>query len=85
MTKITTLSLPEGYASLIRNLQTSSGKVNFIRGKLNKGSVLPLKHQGSHMLSSFTEANCLIVTPKNKTSFESGEKVKIHILPDHLL
>ena len=32
MTKITALSLPEGYASLIRNLQTSSGKVNFIRG-----------------------------------------------------
>lgn len=81
MMGLDSIYLKEARAILDGDISIKSGKVNFLRGKFNKGTVKPLKHQDSHMLSSFAESNCLIVVPKNRGVFKYGERVKIHMLP----
>lgn len=59
------------------------GKVSFLRGRETaRGTVSPLKHQHSHMLSSLAAADCLIVVPQNTVSIAKGERVRVHMLPN---
>ena len=81
MMGLDSIYLKEARAILDGDISIKSSKVNFLRGKFNKGTVKLLKHQDSHMLSSFAESNCLIVVPKYRKEIKNGERVKIHMLP----
>lgn len=81
MMGLNSIYLKEETAALAGDISIKPGKVNFLRGIFNKGTVKPLKHQDSHMLSSFAESNCLIVVPKYRKVIKNGERVKIHMLP----
>lgn len=74
--------MKEKTLALGRDIKDARGKVNFLRGKTSaNGTVRPLKHQHSHMLSSFAEADCLIAVPQNTEFIAKGDKVKVHMLP----
>ena len=73
--------LEEKTLSLLKEIRNKGGKVNFLRGMFYSNTVMPLKYQSSHMLSSFAKANCLIIVPKNSKLIKKGEKIKVHILP----
>jgi molybdopterin molybdotransferase len=81
MMGLCSIYLKEETAILAGHISVKPGKVNFLRGKFNKGAVEPLKHQESHMLSSFAESNCLIIVPQHRKVIKNGERVKIHMLP----
>lgn len=50
----------------------------FLKGKLLANSQVEiLEHQSSAMLSSFVEADCLIILPEGKAQFFDGEEVEI--------
>ncbi len=57
----------------------------FLKGKVSsnhKGKIVfPLKHQGSHMISSLCQADCLLVVAPGGTVIRKGKKIKIHLLP----
>lgn len=73
--------LEEKSLPLLKTVKNKDGKVNFLRGSVSKGSVMPLQYQKSHMLSSFAKANCLIVVPQYRKILKKGKNVKVHILP----
>jgi len=73
--------LEEKTLSLLKEIRNKGGKVNFLRGMFYSDTVMPLKYQSSHMLSSFAKSNCLIVVPRNRKLLKKGEKVKVQILP----
>jgi len=73
--------LEEKTLSLLKEIRNKGGKVNFLRGMFYSNTVMPLKYQSSHMLSSFAKSNCLIVVPRNRKLLKKGEKVKVQILP----
>lgn len=81
----TNLQLPSVYASLAQPFRKRAGMQHFLKGKfrsetgLNQVSILD--RQGSHMLSSFAEANALIVVPEEVEALEKGDEVEIHLLP----
>jgi molybdopterin molybdotransferase len=81
MTGLYPIFLEEKTLTLLKEIGNKGGEVNFLRGRFYRNTVMPLKHQSSHMLSSFAKANCLIVVPKNRKLLKKGEKVKVHILP----
>ncbi len=49
--------------------------------KNNKKIVAPLKHQGSHMISSLCRADSLIIVPPGCKAYKRGRKVAVHYLP----
>lgn len=57
----------------------------FLKGKLNQNhqgnTVLALRYQGSHMVSSLHEANGFIVLPQGVAQIERGELVIVDRLP----
>lgn len=54
----------------------------FLKGDLNDdGTVSILEHQGSHMLSSYARANCLVVIPPDENHLQEGAKVQVHLIP----
>jgi molybdopterin molybdotransferase len=75
-------SLP---ALMESNVQKKNGRAEYLRGKLQSqnGSVCVGFHgeQHSHMLSSFANADCLAVFPKEQMCITKGEKVQIQLLP----
>ena len=58
----------------------------FLRGRVELDAVageyrlLPTGGQGSHMLSSFADANCLVCVPAGVSELTAGERVKIQLL-----
>ena len=72
-------------AILQEEITKKSGKTQFIRGSLSKKGksyrVRPSGMQGSHILKSFAESNCLIVFPKNRTHLPARSTVTVHLLP----
>ena len=44
------------------------------------GTVEVLEGQGSHMLSSFARANCLVLAEQGCTEYNKGDEVEIHLL-----
>ncbi len=73
--------LPERKFILLKDIKKKTDRLWFLKGKLKNDFVLPLDFQESHMLSSFTKADSLIVAPRNKKLLKKGEKVKVHLLP----
>lgn len=44
-------------------------------------TVMPLERQGSHMISSLQDADCLILTPPSPGIVKKGQKVQVDLLP----
>jgi molybdopterin molybdotransferase len=53
----------------------------YLKGFANGSQVEILGLQGSHMLKSFAEANCLVYVPADKEVLNAGDWVDVHILP----
>ena len=78
--------LSEKTARLLGNVEPDPGKTLFLKGRVSldeesQRSVLPLKNQRSHMLSSFIEANALVAVPVSSKTLEMGDCVLVHLLP----
>ncbi len=59
-----------------------AGLTHFLKGKLHDdGSVQVLDRQGSHMMSSFAAADCLVVVPEETEELQKGDRVVVHLLP----
>jgi len=69
-------------ARVTRTLKKRPGRVEFQRGRLAREAdgtltVTPTGEQGSGILSSMSQANCLIVLPLETTRVEAGEQVDV--------
>lgn len=77
--------LPERLAILHENIQKKAGRVHFLRGRYYEQDgvslVISSGFQSSHMMGSFSTANCLIYLENEKKSFPSGTPVRIQVLP----
>lgn len=63
-------------------LKKTPGRLDFQRGILKTGSngeleVSSTGHQGSHIFSSFSQANCFIVLERDRGHIEAGEWVNV--------
>jgi molybdopterin molybdotransferase len=76
-------------ATALTPLQKSPGRLDFQRGifsRNNQGelNVTTTGHQGSHVFSSFSHANCFIVLEQDRGPVSAGEKVEIELFDDLL-
>jgi molybdopterin molybdotransferase len=85
MTGKKNLFLHEEDALLMKPLSKKPGKTHFLRGYVSRGSegsyVEASEVQGSHMLKSFAQANCLIVFREGDSYLPENSRVKVHLLP----
>lgn len=69
-------------ARLTENLRKKAGRLEFVRGLLQRDaqqqwSVQPLANQGSARLASLTDANCFIWFDKDAQQLKAGDWVKV--------
>lgn len=79
-------STATGPLTLTANASTAFEKrgtlVQFLKGKIGpENSAAILDRQGSHMMSSFAGANCLVVVPAEDSQIRKGDQVQVHLLP----
>ena len=79
MTGKSNLFLLEVEAILLEEISKKIGKTQFLRGLLTQKDkifqVRPSGLQGSHILKSFANSNCLIIFPKNETLLPAQSSV----------
>ncbi|OUR81745.1 molybdopterin molybdenumtransferase MoeA [Cycloclasticus sp. 46_120_T64] len=79
------LTLP---AIAAEDIDKQPGRLEFQRGVARKTgdelSVSLTGGQASHMLSSMSQANCLIILPRENTGVKKGQSVNIQLLDKHL-
>lgn len=73
---------PRQRARTVGRLKKSPGRLDFQRGIMRTAEdgqleVLSTGHQGSHIFSSFSQANCFIVLERERGNVEAGEWVEI--------
>lgn len=73
---------PRQRARAVTRLKKSPGRLDFQRGLVSRGEdgelqVASTGHQGSHVFSSFSQANCFIVLERERGDVEPGEWVEI--------
>lgn len=77
--------LKERVAVLMEDIKKKPGRAHFLRGIFHEKDgdiyVRSAGLQHSHVLRSFSRANCLIFLEQDKKFFKKGEAVKIQILP----
>ena len=66
---------------LLQEILIKENRSVFLKGKRNGKGVNILSGQGSHILSSFSKADCFIYLPQGKTHWFKGENVEVQILP----
>ncbi|GAA0487707.1 molybdopterin molybdotransferase MoeA [Tatumella punctata] len=71
------------------SLRKMPGRIDFQRGYFSATAdgtlqVTPAPHQGSHIFSSFSKANCFIVLERERGAVQSGENVTIEPFNDLL-
>lgn len=71
-------------ATTLSAIKKRPGRTDFQRGiahinQLGQYQVMPLKHQGSGVLTSMSEANCFIVLTADCGTLEKGAKVEIEL------
>lgn len=75
-------------ATAVVPLKKSPGRVEFQRGvaKTIDGQLFvePTGAQGSHMLTSMSQANCYIVLEQESAGINKGDRVTIQIMKDYL-
>ncbi len=62
-------------------LNKPAGLTQFLKGYYDGETVTDLKSQESFRLSSFAQANCLIMLEEQQIEFKQNEIVEIHLLP----
>ena len=79
------LLLPCVKATLKDAFQKKPGLTHFLKGKLSEDPeghhVEILENQGSHMMSSFVQANSLVVIPEESERINPGGEVDVHLMP----
>lgn len=60
----------------------NAGLTFFLKGLHDDNKVIPLDAQESYRLSSYAKANCLIRLEEERTQYEEGEMVEVHVLPN---
>ncbi len=65
---------------LTKSIEKKAGLTHFLKGLYKDDKVAPLGAQESYRLSSFAQANCLICLEEEKSVFEKGEVVEVHII-----
>lgn len=77
--------LPEKEAVLEEKIVKRPGRLHFVRGiyEEKQGSIRVKSSglQDSHVLESFSRANCLILLDRDRTEFAKGSSVRIQLLP----
>ena len=69
-------------ASLNNDYKKIAGLTFFLKGILKGDKVIALDAQESYRLSSYAKANCLIRLEEERTEYERGEFVEVHVLPN---
>jgi len=86
MSGVEKLEKPVMSAELLEEIKKKPGRKYFIRGKYsivnNKILVKQTGEQGSGILTSMSEANCLIILPEESGNAKPGEKADIQLI-DH--
>ena len=59
----------------------TSSMTHFLKAFMDESSVEILPAQSSAMLSSFVQANCIIIAEEGKTEWSTGESINVLILP----
>ncbi len=76
--------LPKIYAALQHEIQKTDGKRHFMRGVItNRQGMLSVRTTGSqvsNILTSLTNANCLIIIPEEVTHLRAGDRVEVEML-----
>lgn len=84
------LTLPECTASMAEDYVKKPGKTHFLRGVLQREGSVPEEAdltvrttgpQGSGILKSLVQADCLIVVPSEAARLRKGERVRVQLLP----
>jgi len=72
-------------AQMGAEIKADPSKTLFLKGKRAlagmKNTVTPLGRQGSHMISSLQNADCLILIPPSQGIVKKGQKVEVDLLP----
>ncbi len=74
-------SIKKVQAVLTTYAMKPNGLTCFLKGHYESGTASLLNGQESFRLSSFAQANCLIVLEEDKTEYTAGETVEVHLLP----
>ncbi|TDQ11047.1 molybdopterin molybdotransferase MoeA [Pedobacter metabolipauper] len=69
-------------AELSQDHKKPAGLTHFLKGKYEHGKATPLNAQESFRLSSFAQANCLILLNEEQQEFNAGDSVTVMLLPD---
>jgi len=70
-------------AKLLDTYVKPVGLTHFLKGHYENGQVRVLNAQASYQLSSFAQANCLIILEEQRGHYETGEFVEVIQLPAH--
>lgn len=73
--------LKKGDAVIQNDYKKKSGRAEFLKAFVKNTDVVLLEGQGSDVLLSFANANCLVYLPKDKEEVAYGESVEIYYLP----
>lgn len=76
-----TNSFNEMHKSFALNEYTKkAGLTHFLKGFINEQGILILPDQESYKLTSFAEANCLVVIPEQTSEVKKGDTLEYHLL-----
>ncbi|MGZ8537593.1 MAG: molybdopterin molybdenumtransferase MoeA, partial [Flavisolibacter sp.] len=65
---------------LASDYQKKQGLTHFLKGKVSGNEVELLNAQESFQMGSFAIADCLICLDEEKTDFQKGELVEVHLI-----
>ncbi len=68
-------------ATILQDYKKKSGRAEFLKAFLNNGTVELLEGQGSDVLKSFAEANCLVFLDDEIDEIQKGSLVSVYSLP----
>lgn len=67
-------------AVLLNTYTKKKGMTCFLKGKINNQGVEVLSDQESYKLTSFADANCIIVAPEGVESLNKGDSIEYHLI-----
>lgn len=74
--------LKQRKVQLTTHCKANSNRTQFLKARYKEDKVDILKGQGSHILQTMAQANCLVELPPKETTFQKGDVVIAHILPN---
>lgn len=72
-------------ATLANSYSKPRGLTHFLKGSFDGTQARILQAQASYQLSSFAEANCLVMLAEDREQYETGEEVELLLLPGYPL